>query len=108
MDYHARNKSGYGVVWMLEDGYTFGEIEEKWVDFKGEPLNVRLSLWVDGVNLYAHKRYIYLVWPIFVIKNKIPPWLSINTEQIMLGMIILGMCLQQLFFWYSGISLVLF
>jgi hypothetical protein len=50
MDYHARNKSGDGVLQMPIDGSAFREIEEKWADFKDEPCNVRLSLAVDNVN----------------------------------------------------------
>jgi hypothetical protein len=50
MDYHACNRSGYGVLRMLVDGYEFREIEGKWADFKDEPRNVRLSLATDGVN----------------------------------------------------------
>ena len=38
MDYHAHNISGYGVLWMLVDGYSFREIQEKWLVFKDEPL----------------------------------------------------------------------
>ena len=35
---------------MHADGSAFREIKEKYVDFKNEPRNVRLSLAVDGVN----------------------------------------------------------
>jgi hypothetical protein len=90
MDYHARNKSGYGVLQIPADGYVFREIEEKWVDFKDEPCNVRLSLAADGVNPFRE----YLVWPIFVINNNIPPWMSIKREHIMLTMIVPGICLH--------------
>ena len=75
---------------MLEDGSAFREIEEKYVDFKNEPRNGRLSLVVDGVNPFGELRYTYSVWPIFVINNNIPPWMSIKREHIMLTMIIPG------------------
>ena len=67
------------------------------IQFKEEPRNVRLSLVADGVNPYAKKRSIYLVWPIFVINNNISRWLSIKREHVMLAIIIPGMCLQQIF-----------
>ena len=79
---------------MPIDGYAFREIEEKWVDFKDEPRNVRFSLATDGVNPFGELWSVYLVWPIFVINNKIPPWMSINKENIMLTMIIPGICLH--------------
>jgi hypothetical protein len=91
MDYHARNRSGDGVLRIPVDGYAFKEIEEKWLVFKNEPRNVRLSLAADGVNPFGELRSIYSVWPIFVINNNIPPWMSIKRVHIMLTMIVLGM-----------------
>jgi hypothetical protein len=88
MDYHARNKSGDGVLRMTSDGFAFREIDEKWANFKGEPHNVRLSLAVDCVNPFGEVRSIYSVWPIFVINNNIFPWMSIKREHIMLTMIV--------------------
>ena len=79
---------------MPADGSAFREIEEKWAYFKDEPRNVRLSLAIDGVNPFGELRYIYSVWPIFVINNNIPPWMSIKREHIMLTMIVPGVCLH--------------
>ena len=65
MDYHARNRSGDGVLRMPADGFAFREIEEKWAYFKDEHHNVRLSLATDIVNPFRDIRSIYSVWPIF-------------------------------------------
>jgi hypothetical protein len=62
--------------------------------FKDEPHNVRLSLEVDGVNPFGELSFIYSMWPIFVINNNIPPWMSIMREHIMLTMIVPGICLH--------------
>jgi hypothetical protein len=94
MDYHARNKSGDGVLRMPANGSSFREIEEKWAYFKDEPRNVRISLVADGVNPFREIRSIYSVWPIFLINNNIPPWISIKREHIMLTMIVPGICLH--------------
>jgi hypothetical protein len=94
MDYHACNISGDGVLRMPTDGSTFREIEGKWAYFKDEPHNVRLSLAADSVNPFGELRSIYLVWPIFVINNNIPPWMSIKREHIMLTMIVPSICLH--------------
>jgi hypothetical protein len=59
-----------------------------------EPRNVRLTLATDGVNPFGELRSIYLVWPIFVINNNIPPWISIKREHIILTMIVPGICLH--------------
>jgi hypothetical protein len=93
MDYQAHNRSGDGVLRMPVNGSSFREIEKKWADFKDEPRNVRLSLAVDSVNPFRELRSIYSVWPIFVINNNIPPWMSIKREHIMLTMIVPGICL---------------
>ena len=94
MDYHARNISGDGVLRMPANGSSFREIEEKWADFKDEPRNVKLSLVADSVNPFGELRSIYSVWPIFVINNNIPPWMSIKREHIMLTMIVPSICLH--------------
>ena len=72
---------------MPVDGSTFSDIEEKWPHFKEEPQNIKISLAIDGVNPYGEMRSIYLVWPIFVINNKIPLWMSKKRKHIMLEMI---------------------
>jgi hypothetical protein len=94
MNYHACNRIGYGVLRMHANGSSFREIEEKWADFKDEPHNVSLSLAADGINPFRELRSIYSVWPIFVINNNIPPWMSIKREHIMLTMIVPGICLH--------------
>jgi hypothetical protein len=94
MDYHARKRIEYGVIRMPVDGYAFKEIVAKWLEFIDEPRNVRLSLATNGVNPFGELRYVYSVWPIFVINNNIPPWMSIKREHIMLTMIIQGICLH--------------
>ena len=75
---------------MSMDGSKFNEIDEKWSYFKEDPRNLKLSMAVDGVNPYGEMRSIYLVWPIFVINNNIPLWMSIKRECIMLALIVPG------------------
>jgi hypothetical protein len=63
-------------------------------NFKEEPHNIRLSLAFDGVNPFGEVKYFYLVWPIFVINNSLPPWMSIKRECTMLAMVVPGICLH--------------
>ena len=98
MDYHAQNKSEDGIIQISVDGYAFRHMEKKWPHFKEEPCNVKLSLVADGVNPFVEMRSIYTLWPIFVINNNIPTWLSIKREHIMLWMIIPGIFCIQLFY----------
>ena len=88
MDYHACNRSRDDITQILTDDLTFMHIEEKWQHFKEEPRNLRLSLTADGVNPFGEMRPVYSMWPIFVINNNIPPWMSIKREHIMLAMIV--------------------
>ena len=98
MDYHARNRSQDDVIRIPVVGSAFRDMEEKWPHFKEEPRNLRISLVADDVNPFAQMRSIYTVWPIFVINNSIPPWLSIKREHIMLSMIIPSILCLQLFY----------
>ena len=50
MDFHANNISEDDVLRIPVDGSALKNIEEKWLIFKEEPRNVRLSLAVDGVD----------------------------------------------------------
>jgi hypothetical protein len=75
---------------MLAEGSALNYIEEKWPSFKEEPHNVRLSLAADGVNPFGELHSMYLVWPVFVINNNLPPWMSIKREHTMLAMIVPG------------------
>ena len=95
MDYHARKKIEDGILRMPVDGYAFKEIAAKWTEFIDEPRNVRISLAIDGVNLFGELRSVYSVRPIFVINNNIPPWMSIKREHIMLTMIVPNICLHE-------------
>jgi hypothetical protein len=79
---------------MPVDGSAFKKIEEIWPNFKDEPRNLRLSLAADGVNPFGELISTYSVWPVFVINNNIPPWMSIKREHIMLAMIVPGICLE--------------
>ena len=90
MDFHAKDRSQDDVLQIPTYGSAFRCIEEKWPIFKEEPLNVKLSLAADGVNPFGEIRSTYSVWPVFVINNNLPPWMSIKREHTMLAMIVLG------------------
>ena len=79
---------------MPADGYAFKEIVAKCLEFTDELHNVRISLAIDGVNPFGELRSVYSVWPNFVINNKIPPWMLIKREHIMLTMNVPGICLD--------------
>jgi hypothetical protein len=90
MDFHAKNRSRDNVLRIPADGSALNYIEEKWPIFKEELRNVRLSLAAGGVNTFGELRSTYSVWPVFVINNNLPPWMSIKREHTMLAMIVPG------------------
>ena len=89
MDFHVKNRSEDYVLRMLADGSALKNIEEKWPIFK-EPRNVRLLLAANGVNPFGELCSTYSVWPVIVIINNLPPWMSIKREHTMLEMIVPG------------------
>ena len=94
MDYHAKKRSEDGVLRITADGSALKNIEEKWPIFKDGPHNVRLSLAVDGFNPFGELHSTYSVWPLFLINNNLPPWITIKREHTMLAMILLGIFLK--------------
>ena len=67
------------------------DIEDTWPNkFKDEACNLRLSIAIDGVNPYSQLENTYIFWPVALINNNIPPWLSIKNEHLMLDLIVLG------------------
>jgi hypothetical protein len=66
-------------------------IEDTWPNkFKDEVQSLRLSIAMDGVNPYSLQNTNYSVWPVVVINNNIPPWLSMKNEHLMLALIVPG------------------
>ena len=45
---------------------------------------------MDGVNPYSLQNTNYYVWPILVINNNTPPWLSMQNGHLMLALIVLS------------------
>ena len=87
---------------MSVDGLAFIDIEKKCSHFKEEPRNLKLSLATDGANTFGEMISIYLVWPIFLINNNLPPWMSIKREHIILEIIVLG-----IFLFYSYLHVII-
>jgi hypothetical protein len=58
--------------------------------FKDEVRSLRLSIAMDGINPYSLQNTNYYVWPVVVINNNIPPWLSMKNEHLMLALIVPG------------------
>jgi hypothetical protein len=89
--WHASHRSESGVIKIPLDSTTMNHIEYTWADkFKDEVQSIRLSIAMDGVNLYSLQNTNYFVWTVVVINNNIPQWLSEKNEHLMLDLIVLG------------------
>ena len=108
MDYHAKNRSEDGVLRMPADGPALKNIEEKWPIFKDEPRNVRLPLASNGFNPFGELRSTYSVWFVFVVKNNLPPWMTIKREHTMLAMIIPGIFLKGVIILFHKVICLIF
>ena len=88
MDYHVRGRSTNGVLRMPVDGVAWHKIKEKWLIFKDEPRNARISFALDGANPYGNQSTQWSTCPVIAINNNLPPWLSTKKEDAMLTLII--------------------
>ena len=89
MDWHAKNRSKYGFMWILADSKEMKHIQKKCPrKFKDEPRSIRSGLAIDGVCLFSFLSSNYSVWPVKLIVYNIPPWMSIRKEHLMLTLIV--------------------
>ena len=75
-------------MYMPADGSAFKDIEDRWLVLKEEPHNLKLSMAENGINPFGEIRFLYSIWPIFVINNNIHPLMYIKREHIMFSMIV--------------------
>ena len=77
--WHASHKSEPRFMLILVDLLSMKHIEDTWLEkFKDEVQRFRLSIAMDGVNLYSLQNTNYYVWSVVVINNDIPPWFSMK------------------------------
>jgi hypothetical protein len=55
MTWHSQNKSTNGKVRHVPDSKAWAHIDRTWLEFGGEPKNVRLGLATNGVNPFGEK-----------------------------------------------------
>ena len=69
------------MICIATYGKHWEEVEEKWPHLRNKPRNATISLEMDGINTFGDK--IYYVWPDFIIKNNLPPWMKMKNEHAM-------------------------
>jgi hypothetical protein len=89
--WHASYRTELGVMKIPPDSISMNHTEDTWPNkFKDEVRSLRLSTDMDGVHSYSLQNTNYLVWPMVVINNNIPPWLFMKNKHLMLGLIVSG------------------
>ena len=89
--WHASQRSEKGVMWIPVDSIAMKHIVNTWLNkFKDKVCNLRLSMAMDGVNLYSLQNTNYYICHIVVINNNIPTWFSVKDEHLMLALLVLG------------------
>ena len=106
LGYHSKNKSEDDVFRIPTDGSALKNIKENGHFFKDELHNVRLSLVANGFNPFGEIRSTYSVWPVFVINNNLPTWMTIKREHTMLAMIIPCIFLKVIILFHFFVSLL--
>ena len=90
MDWHALNRSTYGIMQIPSDGKAWKHIERKWPEFLIESRHMRLGLATDGVNPFGVQSTTWTTWPVIIVNYNIPPWLSIRKGHLILALIVPG------------------
>ena len=91
MDWHAKNRSKHGFMWILDNSKALKHIEEKWPrKFKDEPHSIKFGLAIDGVCPFSFLSSNYSVCPVGLIVYNVPPWMSVRKERLMLTLIVRG------------------
>jgi len=89
MTWHAQNKNIDGMVRHATKSKQWKFVDEKWLEFAMEPINVRLGLAIDGVNMFSEKQSTWSTWSVVLFNYNIPPWLTMKKHFIVLSLIIL-------------------
>ena len=91
MRWHASNRRNLGVILIPTDLIDMKHIEDTSPKkIKDEVRNLRLSIALDGVNMYSLQKTNYFFWLVVVFNNNFPPWFLVKNEHLMLALIVLG------------------
>ncbi|XP_073152210.1 uncharacterized protein [Henckelia pumila] len=79
-----------GVLRHPADGSAWNMFDEKFPAFSMDPRNVRLGLATDGFNPFGNMSTTYSMWPVMVVPYNMPPWKCMQSENMMLSLLIPG------------------
>ncbi|XP_075075406.1 uncharacterized protein LOC142162713 [Nicotiana tabacum] len=62
----------------------------RYLEFAGDPRNVRLGLASDGFNPFGTMRTVHSTWPVILMPYNLPPWMCMKQEFFILSLLIPG------------------
>jgi hypothetical protein len=90
MTWHSQNKSTNGKVHHVLDCKAWAHTNRTWLEFGGEPINVKLGIAIDGVNPFGKKCNAWSTSPVLFLNYNLPPWLVTKKLLLLSSMIIPG------------------
>ncbi|GKA04360.1 putative reverse transcriptase domain-containing protein [Tanacetum coccineum] len=87
--WHATRRITDGVLRHPVDSQAWCTIDEKFPEIAKDPINLRLGISADGVDVNSGTRH-HSVWPVLSVIYNLPPWLCMKRKFIMLSVLISG------------------
>ncbi|XP_022887200.1 uncharacterized protein LOC111403068 [Olea europaea var. sylvestris] len=88
--WRSTNQSVDGKMRHPVNSPSWALIDNKWPDFANNPGSLRLGLATDGFNPFNNFSFTYSCWSVVMVIYKLPPWLCMKKENVMLSLLIPG------------------
>ena len=88
--WHAQGEEFDGKMHHLSDSPSWKVIDHRWPGFATDAKNLRLSIFVDGINPHSSLSSRHSCWLLVMISYNLPPWLCMKRKFMMLYLLILG------------------
>jgi len=90
LTWHAHSGKSNGFLQHPDDSSQWKAIDRLYLDFGDEPKNLRLGLYLDGMNSFRNLSTNHSSWLVLLLICNLSPWLCIMKKYIMLCMMVAG------------------
>jgi len=88
LQWHATHNSVNGLICHVVDNKAWAHVDEKWVDFKHDHRNLKLTISTNGLNPFFEKLCQWSTWHVYVLIYNLPPWLTTKHFFVLVALII--------------------
>ncbi len=74
----------------MVDSKAWMHIDDKWLDFVADLINIRFGLASNGFNPFSHKICIWSTWPVMLLVYNLPLWMATKWFFTLLALLIPG------------------